>query len=269
VIFVLFVVLFFTLLDVSRKIVSKEYSPLSITFYMVLVMALGYSVQALPEFLNSGVTSKALYLGIVSGIFGMVANLSFVSALRSGPISVLTPLLGFSALATVLCDFLFLSKTLSLIQSVGLLTVLIGSFFLVRVGSIEKVPQKSLVLALLAATGWGMQTFLDPIGMAEVGVFRWGAIISFSILLPLLYFVNEISFSWKLIFPGMFLFLASLSQLKALETINSGILESIKRGTILPLAMLLGAMIFKEKISNRKVFAVLVLLSGGVLVSLG
>lgn len=267
-IFVFFTVLFFTLLDVSRKIVSNYFSSISITFFMVLVMALGYSVVAVPEFLDSGVTSKSLYLGILSGVFGMIANLSFVSALRSGPISILSPLLGFSALATVLCDYTFLSKTLSLVQGVGLFIVLLGSILLVRVGSFENVPRKSLLLALLAASGWGMQTFLDPIGMAEVGVFRWGAIISFSILIPLLYFVKDISFSWKLILPGIFLFLASFTQLNALETLNSGVLESIKRGTILPLAIFFGALLFKERISLRKVFAVLVLLAGGILVSL-
>ena len=267
-IFVFFVVLFFTLLDVSRKIVSKDFSSLSITFFMVLTMALGYSVVAVPEFLDNGITSKSLYLGVLSGIFGMIANLSFVSALRSGPISVLTPLLGFSALATVFCDYLFLSKTLSLFQSVGLFIVLLGSLLLVRVGSLEEVSRKCLLLALLAASGWGIQTFLDPIGMAEVGVFRWGAIISISILIPLLYFVKDISFCWKLIFPGIFLFLASFSQLKALESVSSGVLESVKRGTILPLAVLLGFLIFQESVTKRKLVSIFVLLLGGVLVSL-
>lgn len=266
--FVLFTVLFFVLLDVSRKIVSKDHSALSVTFYMVLIMAIGYSIKAVPEFISIGITSRALSLGVVSGLFGIIANLCFVSALKFGSISILTPLLGFSALATVVCDFIFLSKTLSDLQSVGLVIVLLGSLILINAGAIEKVPIKSFILGLIAASGWGIQTFLDPLGMAEIGVFRWGALISLSILLPLLFLVRRFSFHRRLLIPGMFLFLASLSQLKALETLNSGVLESIKRGTILPLAVLLGALIFKERITSRKVFAVVVLLTGGILVSL-
>lgn len=267
-IFVIATVVCFAFLDVSRKIISKDFSSLNVTFLMVLVMGLGYSVNAVPEFMNQGVTGKGLVLGIMSGIFGMIANLSFVTALRYGPISILTPLLGFSAIVTVSLDYLVLRETLSSIQFLGLVSVVVGSALLIRAGWIEKVPTKSLVLGLVAASGWGIQTFLDPIGISEIGIHRWGAILAFSIAIPLIFFIKSFSFNLKLLIPGVFLFLASFAQLKSLEIVSSGVLESIKRGTILPLAIILGAVIFKEALSLRKAIAVFVLLVGGVIVSL-
>jgi drug/metabolite transporter (DMT)-like permease len=198
----------------------------------------------------------------------MIANLSFVTALRYGPISILTPLLGFSAIVTVSLDYLILSEALSRNQLLGLVSVIVGSALLIRAGWIEKAPTKSLVLGLIAASGWGVQTFLDPIGISEIGLHRWGAILAFSIFVPLIFFARGFSFNLKLLIPGVFLFLASFAQLKSLEFVSSGVLESIKRGTILPLAMIIGAVIFKEAVSLRKAIAVSVMLVGGVTVSL-
>lgn len=262
-------ILSLSLLDVTRKFVVRDCSPWLMTFVMCGLLAAAFFVIGL--FLGVMITpsKEILILAIFSGVIGLLGNIFLMESLKTVPLSITVPLLSFSSVWVVLVEVLLLGVYPTLEHKIGIAFVLLGSILLIhnKEGSLKS--SKSIVLPILSSMCWGCQTFIDPIGVQGIGIWSWafliclaGALVALPICLKELIHVRMF---WKgLSLLGFWSGVGVMFQLAALLTIQPGIVETVKRGALLPLSLVFGRIFFKEELTLKKTASILLLIAGTI-----
>lgn len=268
--YLLISILSLSLLDVTRKFVVRDCSPWLMTCVMCGFLATSFF--AIGEYL--GVlkipSESILYLGIFSGIVGLLGNVLLMESLKTVPLSISVPLLSFSSVWVVLIEILFLGSYPTVAHQAGIAFVLFGSILLIHNQNGDFQRSKALTLPILSSMCWGCQTFIDPIGISEIGIWSWafliclaGAISSLPLCLKELPLIKSY---WKgLSLLGFWSGVGVMFQLASLLSIQPGIVETVKRGALLPLSLIFGKIFFKEDLTLKKIVSIIFLVIGTAL----
>lgn len=262
-------ILSLSLLDVTRKFVVRDCSPWLMTCVMCGFLASAFFV--IGYFLGVLVipTSTILIIGIFSGLVGLLGNIFLMESLKTVPLSITVPLLSFSSVWVVLIEMILLGVFPTLEHKVGIALVLLGSILLIHNQEGYLKSSKSLALPLLSSMCWGCQTLIDPIGIQGVGIWSWaflictaGALASLPLCFKELVHIRSY---WKgLSMLGFWSGVGVMFQLAALLSIQPGVVETVKRGALLPLSLIFGKIFFKEDLTFRKTISIVLLIAGTI-----
>jgi drug/metabolite transporter (DMT)-like permease len=270
--------------DLFRKMLVRHLAPLP----MVVLLALA----SVPLFgillaLQGGVTVGAGYWlpALGSVLLNVVANLTFLQAVRMSPLSVTVPLLSLTPVFTTLLGFLLLGERPAGAALAGIALVVAGAFWL-NLPDRRAAPAQPFWRAAAAQPGaWLMAGTallmsctipLDKLAVGRANPPFHGLVLCAGIALASLAVLSTqgrlrelagIRHGW-----GPFL-LALLSstlalgfQLVVLKVILVSVVETVKRGVGNLMAVVLGRAAFGEAVTLRKLGAVALMAAGVALI---
>ena len=270
--------------DTSRKVLASRVQPIPLLFAQTFAAAPLFAIwlvvdgmpAILPGYLLPAVTSVAL---------NIVANLAFLAALQISPLSVTIPLLSLTPVFTTLLAIPLLGERPTLLQGLGILLVVAGAFGLnlaaedgLSFSSLWRswVREKGALWMVVVAFLWSLTVPLDKLALeCSSGPFH-GLVLNGGVALGML-----IALLWTRRLPeladvrrvrGTFILSVLLSalalalQLKAIQIVWVGLVETLKRGIGNVNAVLLGRLLFAEPITLRRLSAVLLMGIGVALI---
>ncbi|AZR74430.1 hypothetical protein BBF96_14170 [Anoxybacter fermentans] len=268
------------LLGLERIIVKKlgkDNSSIEVT-----ILFFGIGAICLLPFLT-GIEVKNLNFllkALISSTIYSVTFVLYVKALSEGDISLVTPVASFNVLFLFLLSVIFLDERLTLIKSLGIILIFYGSSYLkpganlfqsIKAVLKEKPCQYMLISSLLLAIG----RVIDKASSKDVSALLYSFVIySFITLILLVYiFVKK---RWNnlirlfLAKPGIAIISGGINAfsylflLIALKGIEVSVAEPLTLLSTL-LAVILGKYIFKEKIQQRFIAAVIIMVGAWLL----
>jgi len=272
-------------LDALRKRLSGRLSP--------ELLALALTLGPAPLFITLAawqgvVPQEPVHLAIAGacGLLYAAANILFFWALRLSPLSATVPMLALTPALTALVAGLLLGERLSFAGGVGIAAVVIGAVFLMfeRGEGRSKLRRGSALMVGVAAL-FAVAAPLDKVGLrfASVGFHSAtvtlvaGTIIGAYALRPSRAGAlgrepeggrprGRSEVGW-VIAAVVVMAIAHVTQLVAIQSLPVSLVESLKRGIGMSMAVVVGRVFFAEPITASKV-AALVLMLGGALVVL-
>ncbi|MFY9820513.1 MAG: EamA family transporter [Thermoanaerobaculia bacterium] len=270
--------------DLFRKVLVRHLAPVpmvvllataSVPLFGALVLAQG----------GASVASTYYAPACASVVLNIVANLTFLQAVKISPLSVTVPLMSLTPVFTALLGLLLLGERTGPLAMLGIFLVVVGAFWL-------NLPQAEANAAgggpsfwrsvlsqpgawLMAGTAFLMSCTipLDKLAVSHAtppfhGLFLTAGIALGS--LAVLVFQRRlgelagIRQGWR---PFLLALAASTLalglQLVALKFLLVSVIETVKRGVGNLMAVVLGRAVFSEALSLRKLFAA-ALMAGGV-----
>lgn len=279
---------FWGVFDGVRKHLTAKASLISILLYL----SLGFSIFFLIAVFIEGVpewNNAYLLPGLLTILFNAAANFFYIKAISISPISSTVPFLAFTTLFTALTGFIFLGETLTIIQILGMILLVLAS--LIINGELDKTRTlkeefKHLWLSFLKEKGahcmiivsflWALSAPFDKLAVKAMSITAHGFIESTAIgLIYLAYIIatkqmkaldegKRVPFFLSI---GSFVYCAALGlQFYAYQLMKVSVFESVKRGFALFTAVAIGAIYFKEKISKLKLFGICLIVISGALI---
>ncbi len=265
--------------DLFRKVLLRHLAPVPMVFLLAsasvplfgALVALDGGARILPGYF-------APALG--SALLNVVANLSFLQAVRLSPLSATIPLLSLTPVFTTVLGALVLGESPSALAAVGIGLVVAGAFWL------NLPAREALARPLLAQPGawWMIGTALllslaiplDKLAVGRATPPFHGLFLTAGIALGSLA-VLLVQGRWRElagIRQGWVAFLLALAasmlalgfQLVALKWVLVSLIETLKRGIGNLMAVLLGRMVFGEAVTPGKLAAALLMAAGVALI---
>ncbi len=212
---------------------------------------------------------------------GLLAFYLFLKVLKNSEISLTIPLLSFTPLFSSLYAFFILNETLSRMNYIGILIIVLGSLLLysktfsfkdIFASPIALYKNHNAKLMLLVALIWSLTPVLDKKCLQYTDVYLHGYLQSIGWLIIILYFFltkkislsNLINKNTNNLIAGIAIIgsVVSLIQLIALTYNMVPILESFKRSIGIILSLVFGYYFFKEKVNFKKTISVTIIVSG-------
>lgn len=280
--------------DLFRKMLVRDLAPVPMVF---LLATASVPLFGAAVFFGGPVDVQDAYwwpaLGSVA--LNVVANLTFLEAVRISPLSVTVPLLSLTPVFTALLGFGLLGERLGPLQIAGIVLVVIGAFWL-NVGMTAGTTQgeepgterRSLARSFLSQPGaWMMAGTalllsltipLDKLAVNYANPPFHGLILTAGIAFGTL-IVLAVQNRWGELAGlrrGWVPFLLALAsstlalgfQLVALKFVFVSLIETLKRGIGNLLAVILGRAVFHEPLTPGKVGAALLMAAGVALILL-
>ncbi|CAH9062509.1 hypothetical protein PSECIP111854_03027 [Pseudoalteromonas sp. CIP111854] len=257
--------------DLCRKQLAQSFSAPK--------MSIMFSSLVLPIFLVLWIFSGATlptndyYLSAtVSGLLAAFGSVSFIRALALGKMAIVLPMLSFTPVCSALLAWLWLKDPLNSIQIIAILGITLGSFWVL--GGRLKTQEAGVWQGLLAACCWGCCIVLDKFAL-QYGPKEFHAIYITIIILFTIPTMLGVKIKFNILkkFPLWWLFAtlcfsgAVIFQFMAIELLQPGVVEGLKRAVGILSALLVGMLFFKEQISVKQSAAImLILISSVVLV---
>lgn len=240
------------------------------------------------------------YAGVAgaSVALNVIANVAFVSALGRSRLSLAVPLLSLTPALVAVFARPLLGETPRPLQQLGIAVVVFGALLLgggdAEGGSFAAWwralrAEPATALMLVVAICWGLTMPLDKLGVAAVGPARHALVLSAGVAAATLVLLlgqglrrGDLAAVWRAggtasgtrgglgltLALGVLVSAFALAlQLLAIRVALVGVVEAVKRAVGNLMALLLGAIVFHERVSWRHAGA-LVLLIGGVLLIL-
>jgi uncharacterized membrane protein len=247
--------------------------PLFIFFPIVLFFS-SWEIKNIPLFI------QAL---IISGTLNAIAVLLYMKALKYHDLSQTIPMLSFTPLFLLISSPILLGEWPNFFGLIGVLLIVIGSYIFqikhIKDGYFKPITMlfenRGSRFMLLVAFLWGISSNFDKIGMRQSSPLLW--VFSFYlfislILLPLVFYKTENFFrNFRSHFRDLGIIGAVngaklFFQVTAINLALVSYVISVKRTSIL-ISVVLGHLIFKEKIKERFIGA-LVMFVGVLLMTL-
>lgn len=273
----------------SVKVVFGKHSVKNLDIYLtgwawrffslvILVPILVY--LPLPEF-----KSSYWWAVLGSGIINLVVTPIYMRAIQASDLSLVMPLITFTPLFLLVTSPIMVGEFPSLMGLLGVLLIVSGAYLL-NINQVNKgaaAPFKALLrekgprLMLLVAFLWSISSNFDKIGMEASSPMHYaGGLTAFLLLglTPLMWFKSEKPVSntrkhfWPLLFLGMSTGLILVFQMLAMQLTLVAFVIAIKRMSA-ALSVVWGAVIFKEENLKSRLPAVLIMLLGVGLITLG
>jgi len=270
--------------DLSRKLLAGKIRPQPLVVLITMAAVpifLGWTlIDGLPVIRTSywapALASVALNVG---------ANLAFFRALRSSALSVTIPLLSLTPVFTTLLAIPMLGQQPSGLQMAGILLVVAGAFalslpengpFSLAAAWRAWSTDRSALWMVLVAFCWSLTVPLDKLAMDRASgplhglVLNLGVGLVVAVVLVVQRRTGELADVRKA--PAVFLFGVVISavalglQLIAIQKVWVSLVETLKRGIGIGMAVILGNLVFKEAITVRKIAAVGLMVVGVALI---
>lgn len=267
-------------LDALRKRLSGRISPELLALALILGPAPIFIVMAAWQ---GTAPADPVYLPIVAacGLLHGVANILFLWALRLSPLSATVPMLALTPAFTALVARPLLGERLSLAGGVGIAAVAVGALVLMidRGGgrpSQRTIHRGSVVMVAVAAL-FACAGPLDKVGLrfASVGFHSLSVALVAGAVVGVYALRREPAGALRrargelrwVIAAAVVMAIAQMTQLAAIQVLQVSLVESLKRGIGMSMAVVVGRVSFAEPITAGKVVA-LALMLGGALVLL-
>jgi len=270
--------------DLSRKLLAGKIRPKPLVVLLTVTAVPFFLVWMLVDGVPQVQTSYwAPALGSVALNVG--ANLAFFVALRSGALSVAIPLLSLTPVFTTLLAIPLLGQQPTVLQGVGILLAVAGAFVIslpedgpLSPASVWQAWQsdRSALWMVLVALCWSFATPLDKMAMDRASGPLHGLVLNagvggvVALVLVAQRRLGELRDARKapllLLFSLLVSVLALGLQLIAIQKVWVSLVETLKRGIENGLAVVLGALVFREAITARKLMAVGLMVVGVALV---
>ena len=269
-----------SLFDFIRKQSLKYFNENEVLTVVILSQTILFSVLLL--FSDFTIDSNYYYIYYIPLItLGLLAFYLFLKVLKNSEISLTIPLLSFTPLFSSLYAFFILNETLSHMNYIGILIIVLGSLLLysktfslkdIFASPIALYKNHNAKLMLLVALIWSLTPVLDKKCLQYTDVYLHGYFqsIGWIIIIPYFFLNKKISLSnltnrnTKHLIAGIAIIgsVVSLTQLIALTYNMVPILESFKRSIGIILSLVFGYYFFKEKVNFKKTISVIIMVSG-------
>lgn len=274
----------YSLLDLLRKVLLRRVRAVPLLFYMSAGTVPAFALWSALEGGSRG------YAGLGTGywlpaltsvVLNILANLAFLESVRRAAFSRTIPLLSLTPVFTTLLAIPLLGEVPGATQLLGIAAVVLGAFLLNLGGNGGVAGLRGDAAggaALMAAVAllWSLATPLDKLAMERSGVPFHATVLNLGVAAGMLAVLVASRRVAELRLPAAdrgstaLAVLATLVALAlflfAISEIWVGVVETIKRGIGSTLALLLGGVLFGERVSARQVVAVVLMTAGVVLV---
>lgn len=273
-------------LDALRKVLADAVAPLPLVCLLTAASAplfgLWVAIDGMPV-IAAGYFAPAL----ASVALNVGANLAYVVAVRRAALSFTVPLLSLTPVFTTLLAVPLLGERPTAAQSVGILMVVAGTFWL-NAAADERISLASLLSAWRRRPGalwmvavaflWALANPLDKMSVERASgpfhglVLNAGVACCTLVALAATRRLGELRQVRRVAGPfaaSLFIGAAGLGlQLIAIRFLLVGLVETLKRGIGNVMALILGRLLFAEPVTGRKLAAVALMAAGVALVLL-
>lgn len=267
--------------DLFRKVLVKHLAPVPMVFLLATASVPLFGAAVL--FGEPAEVRTAYWLpALGSAALNVVANLTFLEAVRISPLSVTVPLLSLTPVFTALLGFAVLGERPAPLDVAGIVLVVAGAFWL-NAGT-EKVEARSFLSQpgawLMAGTALllSLAIPLDKLAVGRASPPFHGLVLTAGIALGTLA-VLIVQKRWGELaglrhgwLPFVLALVASTLalgfQLVALKLMLVSLIETLKRGIGNLLAVILGRAVFGEAVTPGKLGAALLMAAGVALILL-
>lgn len=229
--------------------------------------------------------SGYLLPGLGSVALNILANLAYLEAMRIAPLSLTVPLLSLTPVLTTLLAVPILGQVPSGRQIVGIVLVVLGALALrprartASAGFWRRVAhERGSLLMLVVAGAWSLAMPLDRLALESASPPLHALALNAGVALGALAMLSlrgrtrelaAVSRTPVVMTATLLVAAAAIGlQLLAILQVAVGLVETIKRGVGSGLALLLGRLVFGERIAPRSIAAVAVMSAGVALILL-
>ncbi|ALO44613.1 SMR family transporter [Pseudoalteromonas phenolica] len=253
-----------SLFDIARKELAQQVSPKFLSLAMsISVLPLFFFLWGIQGF---HLPSTSYYIpATISGVLAAIGSVCFMLAISKGKLAIVLSITACTPFISAVFSLLFLDELLSKFEWLGIVLVVFATMLLA--GTSINTREKSSSYALLTAFAWGICIVFDKQALTYGsssfhGMFLTStiiAVLSISLRVDSQWRVLLKNFKWWLIAVMMF-FGAVFLQFAALEYLNPGVVEAIKRGIGIVLAVIIGRVYYQETLSSKQVMGVCLVL---------
>lgn len=271
--------------DLFRKVLVRHLAPVPMVFLLATASVPLFGAAVL--FGDPAPVQPAYWLPALGSVaLNVVANLTFLEAVRISPLSVTVPLLSLTPVFTALLGFAMLGERPAPLDLAGIALVVIGAFWLnagMTAGS-EKVGARAFVSQpgawLMAGTALllSLTIPLDKLAVESASPPFHGLVLTAGIALGSLAVLafqkrwGELAGLRRGWAPFVLALVSSTLalgfQLIALKYVLVSLIETLKRGIGNLLAVILGRVAFGEAVTPGKLGAALLMATGVALILL-
>jgi drug/metabolite transporter (DMT)-like permease len=273
--------------DLSRKLLVRHLAPVPMVVLLAFASIPLFGAMVVAE--GRAAVAPGYYAPAVGSVLlNIVANFTFLQAVRISPLSVTVPLLSLTPVFTALLGFLILGERLAPLAAAGIVMVVSGAFWLNLSQKDPAIVGTPFWRAAVSQPGaWLMAGTallisctipLDKLAVAHAnppfhGLFLTSgialgslAVLAFQRRLGELAGVRQ---DWRSFLLALVMSTLALGlQLVALQYLLVSVIETVKRGTGNLLAVALGRAVFTEALSLPKVGAAFLMAAGVALILL-
>lgn len=274
-------------LDAGRKVVSGKLAALPVVVWLTLGQAPFFVAWQLTQ--SHAVSDWSAYAGPAMAVVGLnvAANILFVKSVMISPLSVTVPLLALTPAFAAIVAVPMLGEVPSLQQQAGIMVVVLGALLLNAGGSGGHPVQmlrslfreRGSVYMGAVALLWSLTGPVDKIGLRYASVPIHGLVqtggVGLVVLLLLLSRgrVRELADVHRARLPMaacvLFALFALGLQMFAYQMTQVALVETIKRSIGMISGVVLGRLIFHEKVDRFKISAVVLMSVGTALLAFG
>ena len=259
-IFSLFSALCWSLFDIARKELAQHINP--------KFLSLAMSVSVLPLFFllwgfqGFQLPSSSYYFpATISGVLAAIGSVCFMLAISKGKLAIVLSITACTPFISAVFSFFFLDEILSKLEWLGIVLVVLATMLLA--GTSINTRDKSSLYALITAIAWGTCIVFDKQALTH-GLSSFHGMFLTSIIITVLSISLRIDYQWRALLKNfkwwliavMVFFGAVFLQFAALEHLNPGVVEAVKRGIGIVLAVIIGRVYYQEILSSKQVVGV-------------
>lgn len=247
-------------------------------FFALLILIPLVIYQGLPT-----ITLDVILLVIIPGLAITATSVLIARAYRLSDISLVTPVFAFSPALLLLTSPVMIGEMPSPKGIAGVLMISFGAYFLKideRKNLLEPfkafLRDRGVQLAFIVILIYSITANIDKIGVEMSSPIFWALsthLVSSFFLFPLMVektdnWISEVKSSWKdLLIIGLLGGVSIAFQMTAVKLTLVSYVIAIKRLSI-PLAVVLGYLVFKEENIRGRLFGSLIIVLGAILISI-
>ena len=266
----------FASLDLIRKLLAGRVDALALVFFMSLG-AVPF-MATLIAFQGIGSVSVGYWLpGLGALALNLMGNFAFIHSVRLSPLSRTIPLLSLTPAFTALIAIPLLGEVPSRAQTAGILLVVAGATALNSNADIRRpfaglLQEKGALVMIGVALMWSLSGPLDKLALTHASVLFHANVMTLGVAVGALLILwlqgrldalrSARSYTWLLGGAMIAVTLALLFQLLAIKSVFVSLVEAFKRSLGSLMAVVLGRVIFRERVHPVQVVAVLVMMVG-------
>lgn len=270
----------FASLDLIRKLLAGRIDALALVFYMSLG-AVPF-VASVAVFQGVGTVSHGYVLpGFGALALNLMGNLGFIHSVRLSPLSRTIPLLSLTPAFTAIMAIPTLGEVPSRAQTAGIVLVVAGALTLNSEGHVLRVfsglfREKGALLMIGVALLWSLSGPFDKMALAHASVLFHALVMTVGVAVGaflilwsqrrLALLSGARSEAWLLFASMVAVTVALVFQLLSIKGVFVSLVEAFKRSLGSVVAVVLGRTIFGEAVRPFQIVAVLVMVSGVVLI---
>ncbi len=162
--------------DYGFAIAARRVGIVKTNIYFLVFTVIIFAILS-THFSLGVVTYGSVLTIIVLGAFVALGNLSFAKGLRSGNVSIITPIASTWVIITVLLSLLLLKEPLTLLELLGATAIIVGAVLTsFKLNDLRKARLKGISegfpFAILTAVSWGVYYYMMGTFALKVGWFQ-------------------------------------------------------------------------------------------------